>query len=536
MKKISIIILLVSGLINISFAQESKKEQSSPEPLELPNFIIQGNLQLNVNSGIKQNPEKPKPLSSVELDSLNSLEKQNSQSLPIEPLIINTYEKSRKDAFVQAQFGRFTTGQIDAGYGTILDSYDLYAQAGFEFSDGHIKNSDYSKLNLKLTSDFIAPQKFFIFGGSRTRSQIEFKNNDYSLYSSNIAYKRNVNNFLAKVDVDGYYNGFTFETGAGFNGFQIITDNFKNADNNIYGYLTVNNNWNNFIISGNVLLDLHSLRGEATNFIQADGSLAFVNGDLSLSGNAGLQWATNSDGIDRGGLLISGILEYRLNKLFTIRADVRSGLENKKFRELAIYNPYISNMSKFDYAYDIMNLGGNFIFHPNEIMGVSAGIKIRKTERFPIFENDVRYFVGSFGIDYESISLIQSIFEAYWYLTPLDKIIANLTFSESSLSDFTGKSVPYIPNAQLSLTLKKTWTEAFGTDFEVEYIGSRYTDVQNTFELNSYINLKAEGNYKLYDGLRAFLKFDNLLNNSIYIWDNYLERDVFISFGIMWQF
>jgi hypothetical protein len=535
MKKNIIIILLIVGMNNL-FAQETKKEQTSPEPLELPNFIIQGNLQLNVNSGIKQSPEKPKPLTSSELDSLNSLEKQSSQSLPVEQLITNTIVSSRKDGFVKAQFGRFATGQLDAGYGTLMGSYDLYAQAGYEFSDGHINNADFSKFNVKLTSDFIAPQKFFIFGGSRTRSQVEFKNNAYNLFSSPLALKRDVNNLIAKVDVDGNYNGFKFETGAGYNGFQLITDNFKNADNNIYGYLKVNNIWNNFIISGNLLLDLHSLRGQATNFIQADGAVSVFNGNLSVTGNAGLQWATNSDGIDRGGLLISGLLEYRFTKLFTVRADIRSGLENKKFRELAYSNPYISNMANFDYAYDIMNLGANLIFHPNEYLGVSAGFRVRKTDRYPIFEKDMIYYQGSFGLNYQSISLFQSIFEAYWYMSPTDKLIANLTVSQSSLSDFDSKNVPYIPSIQFSLTFKKTWSEELGTDFGVDYIGNRFADLQNTNEINSYINLKVEGNYKLYDGLRAFLKFDNLLNSDIYIWEGYRERNVFVTFGVMWQF
>lgn len=534
MKSIMIIFLL--AFYSLSVAQETPQKAATPEPIDLPNFIIQGNLQLNVNSGVKQSPERPKPLSAGELDSLNSLEKQSSQSLPIEPLITNTIDRNTKDGFVKAQFGRFSTAQIDAAYGAKLENYDLYGKIGYEFSEGHITNADFSKFNAKITSDYIAPTKFFIFGGSRTRTEIEFSKNSFNLYGSTLGLERAMNNFSAKVDVDGNYNGFKFETGAGFNGFQVVTDNFKNADNNILGYLKVHNNWNNFLVAGNLLLDMHNFRGQATNFIQADASLSVFSDVLSITGNGGLQLATNVGGIDRGGLLLAAKLEYRMNKLFTVRADVRSGLENRSFKNMAIENPYISNMTDFDFAYDIMNLSANLIFHPNEYLGVSAGIRIRSTDRYPVFAPDITYYSGSFGIDYESISLVSSMFEAYWYLSDKDKLTANMLLTSSSLSDFDNSKIPYMPDIKISLQYDKTWFAEFGTNFGIDYVGNRFADLQNTVELDSYINLRAEGYYKIYDGLRAFLRFDNLLNSDIYVWENYRERNVFVSFGVMWQF
>jgi len=537
MKKIYLSLVIFLAALSFLYAQESKQEQTSPEPFDLPNFIIQGNLQLNVNSGIKQNPEKPKPLSKSELDSLNSLEKQSSQPLPVEPLITSTLEnRNIKDGFIQAQFGRFATGQLNAGYGLDFGGYDIYGKTSFEFSDGHVTNAKFSKFDVNLSSDYIAPSKFFIFGGSRTRTEIGFKNNNYNLYANPLALERTQNHFLAKVDVDGNYKGVKFETGAGFSGMQITTNNFDNADNNIFGYLKVNNLWNNFLVSANVLVDLHTLRGNAANFIQADGSILWFTNQISLTGNGGLQWATNSDGIDRGGLLIAGQLEYRMNKLFTVRADIKSGLENRSFTEYSYSNPYISNMAQFDFAYDIFNLNGLLIFHPNEYIGISAGLKARATDRFPIFAPDDTYFPESFGLDYQSISMFQTSFEAYWYLTENDKLIGNLTFTQSSMSDFSDKFIPYIPQMKLSVDFKKKWLDNFGTDFGLDYIGERFADVQNTKSLDSYINLRAEGNYRIYDGLRLLMRMDNLLNSDIFVWEGYRERNVFVSFGIMWQF
>lgn len=531
-------ILIIFSILNLSYlsAQESQKPQKAPEPMDLPNFIIQGSMQLNINSGVKQAPEKSKPLTPSELDSLNSLEKQGSQPLPVENLITTTIERNFYESFVRGQIGRFVTGGIDAGIGAVIQDYDLYGQFGFETSDGHIANSNYNKLYARITSDYIAPAKYFIFGGSRTRTELKYSRNDYNLYSSPAALNRITNEFTFKVDVDGNYKGIKFETGAGFNGYQLNTDGFRNADNNFLGYLKVHNQWNNFLVAGNILLDMHTLRGQSANFIQADASLSLFTEKLSLTANAGLQLATNINGVDRGGLLLDGKLEYRINELFTLRGGVRSGLENKSFKNFAYQNPYISNMANFDFAYDIMNLNADLLFHPNENIGVSAGLRFRSTDRYAIFAPDLIYYSGSFDINYQTISLISSEFEAYWYITNEDKITSNLIVNNSSLSDYSSKKIPYIPALKLSLDYYNYQISSLTLKFGIDYVGERYADIENTLTLDSYINAKAEGSYKIINDLSVFLKLDNLLNSEIFVWQGYKERNIFVSIGAMWQF
>ena len=88
MKKILILILNLLLCSNLYSQENNEKIEAgnSSQPLELPNFIIEGKVQLDIKSGSKDFPDKPLPLGQNQLDSMNTLEKQQLILLPSEPL------------------------------------------------------------------------------------------------------------------------------------------------------------------------------------------------------------------------------------------------------------------------------------------------------------------------------------------------------------------------------------------------------------------------------------------------------------------
>jgi len=530
-KYILIFVISTLGLV----AQESGKPTTT-EPIDLPTFIIRGDLQLDVNAGIKQDPSNPIPLTVGELDSLNSLDKMPIKPLNPPSLPIDVGIAKPADAFVKGQFGRYGTAAIGAGLGVKVGGYDLYATANFENSTGHVKNSEYSKLDFKLTSDFIAPEKFFIFGGSRTRTEVNFISRDYILYGSSLALKRDIKNIGVNVDVDGTFSEVNFNAGVGFNGFGMKTDNLNTADNNYFGYLRLDRLWNNFFVAANLLLDMHSMRSNSAQFIQLDGEISLLTDKLTMTGNAGLQIASNDNDISRGGLLIFGEIEYRMNELFTIRGNARSGLQNNNFRSLVYGNPYTSQYASFDYSYDIINAKGILNFHPTHKVGVNAGFNFRHVDRLPVYLNDLIFVPGAFELYYEKATIIISDFEFYWNLTENDKVIGNLTATKATLSDYDGNLVPYYPELKISGNYSRKWSEKFGTKIGIDYFGERFADMENTLKISSFINLKAEFDYNVAEALLIFASLENLTNSDIVIYNGYKERGIFFNFGIMWQF
>lgn len=534
---ILITLLLAQNLFAQNNQQQTNELQPKSEPLELPNFIIQGNLKVDVASGAKQDPSKPASLSNIILDSINSLDKQPSILINSFELIPLTLKQTPINAFLGFDIGRFTTGDIYGSYQTKIGGYDLAFNGDYQFGSGHIDNSDFSKFWLNASSDFIAPTKFFIFGGSRTRTIIDYKNSSYKLYSNILnPFQRNVNHFKASLDVDGNYGGVQFQTGLGFNGFQLKTDNIETADNNFNAFLRMKKRWDKFLIGANAIVDIHTLAGNSSNYMQLGGELSLIAGDLSLGAEAGLQIASTPMGDDRGGLLILGNAEYRLNKFFTMKGNIRSGLVHQTFIDNYYQNPYLSNFSQFDFAYDILNFDGIIEFHPYQELTVSALFNFSHKDRIPVYIDDDMIQLGSFLMSYQTGTIIKSEFELNWNIPEVGTILSNITAIKSSLSDFSTSFIPYYPNISISTEFIKQWDEKFGTKIGFDYVGERYIDLENNKLLDPYLNLKLGVDYFLIKNLKLFVNFDNLLNSDIYIWNSYKERGIFASIGARYNF
>lgn len=543
-----IVILLTISKNGIAIAQqkavEQKVEKETTKPLELPAFIIEGVEQHNLKSSIKQMPVRPNALNSKELDSLNTFEKLQPSLLVPEELpthyVTNIYSKG----YVTGSYGLFNTPELAAGYGFYLDRFDIFANAGLSYSGGDAANSENNKLFLNVRSNYIADEKFFIFGGSSTKVGLYLNSQNYNFYgydkypANKNYYDRNL--MQAKFDVtsDGAFESVLFTVGGSAN--YITAANNSEASqyvvtkdlNNYYvrGFLTVKNYWKNFLVGGNIYLNIEDVLGSSLNYYQFDASASYFNEKFSALAKAGIQIANNSDNISRGGLLLLGNVEYRMNKLFTIKAEFKSGLEKTNFEDLITINPYISSRLFVDHRYDIACLKGGLWFHPNEKILLNAGVDWRYSDRNLNFIDDT---LAEFKLSYINGIIFDIYSEALWTITEKDKLVGKLNVNMNHLSD--GKYLTYMPLLKLSATYCRNLIENLDVDATVKIVGDRYFADTKSSKLNSYFNLDIGANYKL-KSFNVFLKINNLTNTDYYFWNRYKERGIFASLGLTWQF
>lgn len=518
----------------------------TPKPLELPNFIIEGVEQLNVRTGIKQMPTKTSPLSAEQLDSLNSLEKQSAVLLSPDPLPNRSVGKSFSSGFVRGSLGLYATPELVVGYGKNAGGYQLYGNAGFDISSGDVKGSDYRKFHIKGYSDYIAPEKFYIFGGSRTRTSIFLNNSSYNLYvlpqsqAETSFYDRSATNFGFKLETEGKFENALFNTGLQFRSLQLSSDDkaqsyhaSRNAfDTEMQGFLKIKGLWNNYQLAGNMLLDFHSLRTDALSFLQLNGDISYFTKDVTFSGGIGFQSAVNSSGKNRGGLLLKGEIEYRMNQLVTMKGSITSGLENNSFMDYFATNPYLDFSTPVDYMYNIALINGSIILHPNENFTFSGGLKWRIADRMPFFKETVS---STFELGFKQGTVLEIIPEVIWDISSNDRLTANMTYSVGALNDYSGK-VPYYPIVKLDLAYRKLFFEKLGTQIGLIYIGERDASVENTDIIDGYFNLNISADFRLNKSFLLFVNFYNLTSSNVYIWNKYKERGLFANLGLQWQF
>ncbi len=368
------ILLLILICFLADFSRLPAQKQETAKPIELPNFVIEGVEQMNVRGGIKQFPENTGKLSQSELDSLNSLEKQQSLLLPINQLPNDIFSKTMHAGFIKGEFGRFTAPSAEIGYAMDIKNYKLFANAGFDYSGDYVKNSEYNRFFANISSDYVAPSKFWIFGGSKTRTSLKFKNSNYKLYGIESAPSRNAFDFDLNVDVDGKYEGVKFKTGTGFNSLQLNSLNGNVFDNNLFGYLEIQSYRKGLLLGITADADLHSYGINSTSFFQLGGTGTYEFSDYTLNAKGGFQFASNTMDISRGAFLLDANLEYRINRRFTLKTGIGTGLEKNSVRQLYNLNPYLASTLGIDFQHNIALIKSNLYYHPDENTNLSLGI------------------------------------------------------------------------------------------------------------------------------------------------------------------
>jgi len=545
--KIYIIIILIINLtFNFLFAQdtkpinENKTEKTKEEeqaPIDMPETIIRvSGANNNIRIVEKKYPKINQPLTKTDLDSINSIEKKQSLLLPNSELPLKIVSPSLSNFFVKSSVGMYTAVDAEAAYGFDLGKFDIYTLGNINFQNEHVKNSDYMKFDLSAYSDYIADKKFFIFGGSKTRSKINLNNLTYSTYGLENPQNRNIFEINANLKTEGNYNGFKFITGLSLNNLTLANDEKSASDRSIYTFLRVLNPLKSVDIGLDVDLDIRAYNSNNVNFMNLLGFINYDNKLFSLLLKGGIQTAGTSYDIVRNGLLIDIKTEFRFSNKYTFKMMFGSGLEKNTFNNLIRANPYILMDSKIDHSYNKIDFRTYILYHLNKDLGLSAGINYKISNRLPVITNTDSTL---FNINYLDGSIFTIHLEAYYNFNMNNKLDFDFKINSTS-QDSTNQEITYIPPALFSIHYLSKIAENINTDIGIEYVGKKFINLQEIKDgenrLEGYFDVSAKVNYKLYNNLSIFVRLQNLTNSNIYLWNGYKERGIFINAGVLWKF
>lgn len=523
------LIFSVTGLLRYPLSAQSDPPVS--EPMQLPEFVIRGAESITVPGGAKKFPKTTRRLTNAELDSLNSLEKKAPPLLPFYDLPQLAIQRSGFNGFVRGEAGMFITPLLDVGYSAQYKGYDIYARGGFEVSDGHTDEAQYSKLGLDLRAGYLAPEKFWLFGGSQTDSYLQFNHSSYKLYADTSVPERSATFFDVGLDVDGDYNSFAYQAGVGFSSVGLARDSDASGSS-LRGDLGLVKTYDALNIGAAAAVDLQSVRGDGLQFIQLEGLVRHTSIDITLEGRGGVQIASNSLDESQSGVIVQADAEFRLNPNLTLRGNARTGLKNHSFADLVRRNPYLADSAHVVFAKETIGAGALLTYHPAPHLSVSAGVDLAIVQDLPVM---AAADAGTFMTVPLDATIIDISLEALWQISAIDEIYGRAVISSATL-DEGSTEVPYIAPIQTSLGYKRYWTEKIFSNVEAELVGQRSADVENTLTLDSYVNLSASATYMATKRFHVFLRIENLADSRIVIWQGYVERGIFGSVGATLHF
>ncbi|MFN3306544.1 MAG: hypothetical protein ACK42Z_05080 [Candidatus Kapaibacteriota bacterium] len=505
--------------------------QTASQPLELPNFIIEGKEQIDVQVGTKQIPLLETYLARNYIDSLIIVGKpRNYVVFPVR-LPNSIIARSFPSGYVDGNIGSFFTTNISAGYKSYFKDYEVYTFGNFGISGGHIENANYTKFAIGLQTDYIAPEKFYIFGKSKTTTNVDFDYKSYRLYATSEAPRRNQLDFSAKILSIGHFEGYDFQTGARFYTLNLASSGNSISENLLGVFLEVVNKTHQNKMGGKLSLDFRSTENKSTNFFQFEGCGQFVTGRLWLEPKLGFQLANSGFSKTRAMVLLDVVARTNLNENFSLFARFANGLQNKSIRNFFQINPYISDSFALDFC-NATELQAKIKYQPNRALAFVLSPTFFYNSRFPVL-NISR--LGYFDISYIDASIFTLSLEGYWIIEKLGTVSTSLSLNATKQNS-NNKDVPTYPVLQYRIDYSKVFWNKVKLAGYFEYLGRRYADLGNSLVLTSFGNLGLGVEYKINNSFVLTFNGDNLLNSNIVHWYGYKEWGLNLKLGLIYKF
>ncbi len=529
--KIQIVVLIfLFGSINLfGQAGQAPKQQ---EPVELLELNIDGVGKVNVKAGSKQLPTPQTRFSAAELDSINPLDKQPSLLIPPPQIPKALQFPIMPNAFVKAGFGLFSTVDLLAGYRANFVGYELYGKAGINSSQGDVKNSDYQNFNLMINSDYIAPDFFWIFGGSRTLTNIKVNYSDFNLYGTQLSHNRSALDLDFSLKSKGNYEGFNFETGAGFNTYQLSQSNRNLFENRLNGFLDIDTKFENYLFGASAELNIGNFSGSDLSFHQLMARSAIYYEKMTLEGELGYQFASNTKEDAQSMIAMKMILSYLPNLDYSVRAEFYTGLDKDFATTFYRQNPYLNIINEIIYPRASAIIKGIVQYQPDTKKGITIKGSLNFYEYYPFFNSDS---LNNIDLLFETANIIKLSTEGFWEITKNSKLLGTIGTNVAVL-DYQSNTIPYIPKIFGTLAYRLKFFTKGNIEIGFLYNSMKYTDKNNKNEINSYFNLYGKVDYEIYQNIRVDIELNNLTNNDNYLWQGYRERGVFARLGLIWQF
>lgn len=521
-----VVAFVVTGVI----AQVQQPQTGAPNaPLELPDFLVTGKAVVDIAGGAKQTPQKPFKLSTRDLDSLNPNEKFPSPMVPNRPLPEFKRVRANSTGYVDVLYGSYVSPELNAGSEFVVGDYRIDAALDAGYSQNWVPNASLLNTGIAVSSTYVAPEKFYLFGKGLTETDLLVRHNEYTLFADPQAPLRRTTRFNAGLATEASVGDVPLTADVHWNMHRVTdTGDAVTADQRIHGGLAgvFGRGYR-----GTLQLDLQSRNDDSYPFVEAAVGRTFGDSALKIHVALGAQYATNTNGESRTGLLASASLDIENSSLLSYGVEIRSGLRPTRFSETLLQNPYVSRDVVIDLPYDVVQIAAMMKYHPSQELLFLGKLHARRTARLPVWTSAAR---SQFEMRYLDATILQGVFEMYITPSAEDRVLAVATVQSAVVE--SGATAPYYEPLRLDVSYSRQFADNLQANIAMQYVGKRFVDPENTIQLDAFLNVRFQATYAASSTLDVVCSADNLINSTIIIWNGYRQRGIFVSGGVSWRF
>ena len=536
------ILLTIVGVTAVraqtSPSQPGTQPTSQPNaPLELPDFLVTGKALVDVASAAKHVPTRPPTFTLAELDSLNPTEKLPPPLASRRPLPLFMRKDDYSPGYVDVSGGAYLTPSLQAGYSLRTGGYTLDLAGGIEHSQGWVDGSGYTTAQARLNSSYVAPEKFLFFGKGLTETDVQLRHQTYSLYGDTANMRdRSSLNLLVGVQTEAKIENVDVVGTFGWSNIGLTTTasdtlgNGSSSDNAITANLSCAWSSGGDRSSVDVDMRLQSFNGNSYSFIEGLYGRRWNAGAWTVGVSAGPQigWTTANE--TRAGVVARASAQNALSTNSTLRLELSSGMRPTSYSDLFRMNPYIGDSVNIDHAYDLVDARALITWQPSVTTSLLATIGARSTARERTWEDGN---LGTFSVSYRPVTALWASVEGSHSVSPRDLVYGEMQLMMTSTD--SGRAQTYVAPIQATIGYERQWTADVRSRISIAYVGQRWADVKNTRTIDGFIDLRTTVTYAVSRTIDAEIHGENLVNSSVYLWNGYRGRGIFVRLGLLWK-
>lgn len=526
-KYLSLIILLFSTFLSAQTEQQS---------IELPDFVITGRQNIDIQIAAKK---KPDLISTISKDFLTPQYSPEEFSLLYSslPIQIQPGIKDYNDYYngtVKIQAGRYSlpTGMLSLNKN--FDNYLFNASIWGSNIQEYIPNSSYYNAGISLSNELFLSTRSDILPGSKIKFGTDYLRDSYHLFATkDPSFLRERNNGSANFSVASSYNRWiNFGFGLTGNIYSLSENGLK--ETNLYADGLFEFKLNSFTIGaiGNYRKQSleKNISGDNGDSFYSIESYIKILPIRSLQLILGVNNASNST---NSFFSPYGLIEFNFDKGFTLSYQYKPHIEyfntTDFFNINRYFNPGMIDNVFLKYRTE-MSILLKYEYKKMYSLSLSGGYS--KIENYFYFEDLVD--TGKFDLFIlPEVSVFSAGMDFILNQSYFGTVLASINYKD--IKDNFDRSVPYESKIASSISYGYNFTTSFG--FNIKYLLklNSYTDIINSNKLDNYHNVSFSLYYELINGLKLTADFQNILNQSNFVWKQYQEKPFDLLLGIEYR-
>ncbi len=524
-------IFLFLAFVITSYSQEEGKSSAA---VELPDFVITGKDVVKIKKSEKLNPFLISTFSEKFV-----LPTYSPEDIPVKEIslpvrddlnLLNSHNFFK--GYISGAIGFYSLPDLGILYTSPIENGIFRTKLNGIYNRQFVDNSDNYKLSgganliywTDINSSFLPSTQF--------RLNADLSTKGYKYYGSNDpTEKRSITNLFGNFNIKNEYNSsFLFKINVSNNFTTSGEENFKE---------------NHIDLRLNTLLRLSFINiGFSGNF-----NTVFLSNDISnhkelnyflLRPTAGFQFTSLAKGsfgftisktsMDKS-IMPYAELSVKLSDNVTFLGEFNPTAELLTPAHFLSKNPYFDIAKSTNIFFNkSLQYQISAKYEYQRYFEISGGFKSFSSDSLPYFYEKEK---GKYSLKFSDVKSITPYINFNFFPGHYGFFFGELEVNPAQ--NDTGKTIPYFPSFKVSANYGYIFSEVLTSSLNLTYFGSSYADLNNFNKINSYVNLGLSLSYNFDKEFDFFVKFENLLNNSNYIWNNYKEKPFDILLGVKYK-